>query len=362
VQPAITINFNSPLKPFVRLGAFAQVGNRFFNKRLGMSFGVRSDMNTFTTNGMNGLATLSPRLSASYIVTDRFTWNSSVGIYYKIPPYTVLGFADNAGNLVNKNAEYLRSIHYTTGFEYLPSETLRFTIEGFYKKYSNVPVALRSGISLSNLGNDFNAVGNEAVSTNGKGQTYGVEFFVQKKLTKQFFGILSYTYYRSLYSGLNQKLISSSWDNQHLLSITWGYKFKRNWELGLKFRYQGGAPFTPFDLPQSQLNYLSIGTGTLDFSRLNSQRLRGFHNSDVRIDKKWNYKKMTLDVFLDVTNWYVAKNPAIPEYTFRRNLDNSGFLTTDNLPIRPDGSNGIPTNVNNDDPVAAPTIGFILEF
>lgn len=362
VQPAVTANFNSPLKPFLRLGAFVQAGKRFADNRLGISAGIRTDMNTFTTDGMNGLQTLSPRISFSYVLTDKWTWNTSAGIYYKIPPYTILGFADNNNVLVNKNAKYQRSNHYTTGVEYLPNDGLRFTLEGFYKQYSNVPVSVRNGISLSNLGTDFTLLGNEAVTTNGKGKAYGVEFFVQKKLTNKFFGILSYTFYRSLYAGRDAKFIASSWDNQHLLSITWGYKFPRNWELGLKFRYQGGAPYTPFDETLSRLNYLSQGTGTLNYAQLNTNRLSGFNSSDVRIDKKWNFRKTTIDLFLDVTNWYVAKNPAIPEYTFKRNAANTAFETTDGLPIKTDGSNAIPTRVKNDDPFVTPTIGVIIEF
>lgn len=362
VQPAVSVNFKSPLNTFLRLGAFVQVGKRFLNNRLGVSAGVRTDMNTFTTEGMNGLQTLSPRISFSYVLADKWTWNSSVGTYYKIPPYTILGFADNNNVLVNKNAKYQRSNHYTTGFEFLPNDGLRFTIEGFYKQYSNVPVSNRNGISLANLGTDFTLLGNEAVTTNGKGKAFGAEFFVQKKLTKNFFAILSYTFYRSEYSGVDRKYIASSWDNQHLLSITWGYKFPRNWELGLKFRYQGGSPFTPFDETLSRLNYLSQGVGTLNYAQLNSQRLGSFNSGDVRIDKKWNFRKTTIDLFLDVTNWYISKNPAVPEYTFKRNATNSGFETTDGQPIKQDGSNAIPTRVKNDDPFVTPTIGLIIEF
>jgi len=352
VQPAVIANFNSPLNNFFKLGAFIQAGKRFASNRLVISAGIRTDMNTFTNTGMNGLQTLSPRISFSYVLADKWTWNSSAGIYYKIPPYTILGFAGNNNELVNKNARYQRSNHYTTGFEYLPNDGLRFTVEGFYKQYSHVPVSVRNGISLANLGTDFTLLGNEAVTSNGKGKAYGVEFFAQKKLTKNFFGILSYTFYRSLYSGSNGKYITSSWDNRHLLSITWGYKFPRNWELGLKFRYQGGAPYTPFDEIQSRLNYLSQGVGTLNYTQLNSNRLTGFNSSDVRIDKKWNFRKISIDLFLDVTNWYVAKNPAIPEYTFKRNAANTAFETT----------NAIPTRVKNDDPFVTPTLGVIVEF
>ena len=362
IQPNVSINFNSPLNNFFKYGAFLQLSKRFFDNRLGVSGGLRTDMNSFTTEGNNPLQTLSPRISFSYVLANKWTANASIGSYYKLAPYTILGFADNNQNLVNKNSQYQQSDHYVAGIEYLPNDGLRFTAEGFYKKYNNVPVSVRNGISLANLGSDFNVLGNEAVNTNGKGNAYGLEFFAQKKLTNRFFGIFSYTFYRSEYSGANNVLVPSSWDNKHLLSVTWGYKFPRNWELGLKFRYQGGAPYTPYDEAASRTNYLSQGQGIFDYAQLNSLRLTAFNGSDVRIDKKWNLKKTTIDLFLDVTNWYIAKSTAVPSYTFKRNADNSAFVTTDGRALQANGSNAIPVLLKNDEASVQPTIGFIVEF
>lgn len=362
IQPEIKYQFNSPLGTFAKYGAFGQASKAFFDTRLGISLGLRTDMNSFTETGSDPLKTLSPRLSLSYVMSEKWTLNGSIGRYFKLAPYTILGFADNAGKLVNKNADYQSSDHYVLGLEYLVNEALRFTVEGFVKNYGNVPISVNKGISLANLGGDFNVLGNEAVRTTGKGEAYGFEFFAQKKLTDKFFGILSYTYYNSSYSGLNGIMVPSSWDNRHLLSLTWGYKFPRNWELGLKFRYQGGAPYTPFDETASRTNFLSQGLGILDYGQLNTKRLRSFHSSDVRIDKKYNLKNTTIDLFLDVTNWYIAAADAAPYYAFKRTEDNKAFATADGKPMTPNGSNAIPVLLGNDKASVTPTIGFIVEF
>jgi hypothetical protein len=60
----------------------------------------------------------------------------------------------------------------------------------------------------------------------------------------------------------------------------------------LKYRYAGGTPYTPFDLVASQQNYLTIGTGTLDYGNLNALRLRAFSQLDFRVDKRVNFKKL----------------------------------------------------------------------
>jgi outer membrane receptor for ferrienterochelin and colicin len=360
IIPAQTFQYNTSIN-FSKLGLFAQAGKRFFENRLGISAGVRTDVNSFTTDGGNPLSTMSPRISMSYVLADKWTLNASIGNYSKIPPYTILGFQNNQ-QFVNKDAKYIQSTHYVIGVEHLKSESTRFTLEGFYKQYSNVPVSIQNGISLSNLGADAAILGNEPIVSNGKGRAYGFEFFAQQKLTKRFFGILSYTYFRSEYTNADGKYTASSWDNKHLLSVTMGYQFPRNWELGLKFRYQGGVPNTPYNELLSRANYLTLGSGILDYTQINSNRLRNFNASDIRIDKKWNFRKITLDLYLDVTNWYLAKSTAAPIYTFTRNADNTAFLTTDGQAIKQNGSNAIPYYLINEDATVTPTIGFIIEF
>ncbi|GGG28189.1 TonB-dependent receptor [Pontibacter amylolyticus] len=360
VQPAITVNYDTNLD-FFRYGAFGQVSRSVLNNRLGLSFGLRTDMNSFTDKGRNPLKTLSPRLSASYLLTDKWTINGSWGTYYKLPTYTVLGYQEN-NNFLNRSADYIRSIHYVLGTEFLPREDLRFTVEGFYKDYSNYPVSLRDGISLANQGGDFGSIGNEAVSTTGKGRAYGAEFYVQKKLTGTVFGVLSYTYVVSEFAGTDGRYVSSAWDYRHLASGLLGKKLPRNWEFGAKYRYAGGAPATPFDLEASQRNYASLGVGILDYTRLNTERLRPFSQLDVRIDKKWNFNRITLDLFLDIANVLGSNTPGFDRYTFQRNEDNTGFATTDGNPLRLDGGNAIPVILKNDDGNLVPTLGFIVEF
>lgn len=360
VQPAVTVNYDTNLD-FFRYGAFGQVSRSVLNNRLGLSFGLRTDMNSFTDEGRNPLKTLSPRLSASYLLTDKWTINGSWGTYYKLPTYTVLGYQEN-NDFLNRSADYIQSIHYVLGTEFLPREDLRFTVEGFYKDYSNYPVSLRDGISLANQGGDFGSIGNEAVSTTGKGRAYGAEFYVQKKLTGTVFGVLSYTYVVSEFAGTDGRYVSSAWDYRHLASGLLGKKLPRNWEFGAKYRYAGGAPATPFDLEASQRNYASLGVGILDYTRLNSERLRPFSQLDVRIDKKWNFNRITLDLFLDIANVLGSNTPGFDRYTFQRNEDNTGFTTTDGNPLRLDGGNAIPVILKNDDGNLVPTLGFIVEF
>ncbi|MBS1771237.1 MAG: TonB-dependent receptor [Bacteroidetes bacterium] len=360
IQPSVIIAANTSLS-MVRYGAYGQVATSLFADRLNLSLGLRMDGNTFTTDGNNLVKTFSPRLAASLLLMDKLKFNASVGRYYKLPPYTVLGY-QSSGIYINQAAQYISSDHIVGGFEYLPWAGGRATLEGFYKIYGNYPVSSIDGISLANKGGDFNVLGNEPVTSNGKGRVYGIEFQFQQKLTKNLYTILSYTYFKSEFTNVGGIYKPASWDNGHLLSFIGGYKFKRNYELGVKFRYQGGAPYTPFDMAASQRNYLSTGSAVYDYSQFNTQRLGAFHSMDVRVDKKWNYKKWTLDLYIDITNFYASVQPQYPKYTFARTADNTTFQTTDGQPIKSDGSNAVPLILNETKPVVVPTIGFIVEF
>lgn len=361
VTPATEIRFKSAID-FFKFGAFAQVSRNFFSDKLLVSSGIRSDINTFTQNGINPLSTLSPRLSAAFKITPKFELTGSVGMYYKIPTYTVLGYRDNTNATVNKGVDYIRSTHYVFGGQFLPNQALRITLEGFYKEYANYPVSLKNGISLANQGQEYGAVGNEAVQSSGKGKAIGFEVFIQQKMVKKLFYFVSYTYVRSKFSGLNGILLPSAWDNQHLLSGTLGYKFKKSWQLGLKYRLAGGVPYTPYNLTASQQAYPVTGNGVLDYANPNSERLKTYSQLDLRIDKTWNFKKTSIVCFIDIQNMLATKQQGTPYYTFKRTEDNSAFATTDGQALKSDGSNGIPLLLKNESATVTPTLGIIFEF
>lgn len=132
--------------------------------------------------------------------------------------------------------------------------------------------------------------------------------------------------------------------------------------MGGKFRFYGGAPYTPFDLDASQKNYASLGVGLLDYSKLNTLCLKNFSQFDFRIDKKINFRKQSFDFYFDIQNALLVKNPSFPSYTFERTADNSGFATTDGKVLNPNGSNAKPFIISEATASVTPGLGLIWEF
>lgn len=347
---------------FLKVGAYGHLSKYFFDGKFLVSAGARTDINTFTNNGNNPLKTFSPRISFAYNFNPAWNISASMGSYYKIPSYTMLGFTNENGNLINKDLKYINAIHYTIGAQFVPKRDLRFTLEAFYKSYRNYPVSLESGISYANIGTDFSAVGSENYSSIGKGRVFGIEAYAQQQLIRNLFYVVSATIYSSEFTGIDGKYKPSTWDYNFVFSTTFGYKFKNNWDVGVKYRMAGGQPYTPFDMNASVSNYLTTGKGIYDYSQLNREKLPIFSQLDFRIDKKFNFKQSSLTLFLDFQNILFYKTPYLPKFTFERTDDNSGFKTTDGQPIKTDGSNAIPMILEQESATIVPSIGFIFEF
>ncbi len=307
-----SINYSSDINLF-KYGAFGQASKTFFNSRLTTSVGMRVDGNNYSKSMSNPLDQFSPRISASYALTDKFSINMNSGRYYQLPAYTTLGFKNLAGNYINKdnNLKYISSDHFIAGVQYQPQENIVASIEGFYKLYRNYPFSLRDSLSLASKGADFGVIGDEAVTSTGEGRAYGFEVMNRSKFDEKLKLniILSYTYVISEYKTIDGEYRSTSWDSRHIVNLTVFKGFGKNWSAGFKWRYLGGQPYTPWDLTTSSLKAAWDVTGgpLPDFNQTNMLRLAPFHQLDVRIDKRFYFKKWSLMAYFDIQNAYGFK-------------------------------------------------------
>jgi hypothetical protein len=302
----VTLNYRSKLN-FFRWDLFGQVSRPFFGDRLTLSLGARMDANNYSTTMNNMLNQFSPRFSASYgIIPGRFFLNFNVGRFFELPAYTTLGYRNSIGTLVNDSlrVKYISADHIVLGIEWLPGTDSKLSLEGFYKYYRNYPFSLRDSVCLASKGSDFNVVGDEPVIPVSKGRAYGFELFYRNTDLFRFNVIVSYTFVRSEFTDYYGKYIPSAWDNRNLLNITVGRKFRHNWQLGLKWRFAGGTPYTPYDVNKSSLisAWDVQNRGYYDYSLYNTERLPSFNELDLRVDKGLYFKKWSLMFYLDIQN------------------------------------------------------------
>lgn len=337
---------------------FAQVSKSYYHARLNTSFGIRIDGNSFAHSMRNPLSQAAPRLSLSYALTDRISINFNTGMYYQMPLYTSLSYKEN-NTLVNKRhtTRYIRCMHLVQGFDWRPLANMKISIEGFYKQYANYPFLLRDSISLANFGANFGVIGNEPITSSGRGSTYGIEILAQQKLYRGLYGIVAYTLSRGQFEYRNGKTAPTAYDSRHILNLTIGKKLKRNWEIGAKFRLQSALPYTPYDLTRSSTIAVwnITAQGVFDYTQLNTLREQTAHQLDIRIDKKWFLKRININVYLDIQNIYNQQTKKYPILDVQRD-------TNLNPIVNPNNPNQyLMRYIENTNGRILPSIGVIIE-
>ncbi|MBN1995911.1 TonB-dependent receptor [candidate division KSB1 bacterium] len=283
-------------------------------RRLTLSGGLRFDHFSYT-----GQSALDPRLGLSVHLSPSTQVNLAYGQHSQSPPYIQLGM-----HPANKTLDYKKTRQVVLGLERLFREDIRGTVEVFYKEYSDVP------ISVSSLTPDpFDRSDGELVNK-GEGYAQGIEFFLQKKLDRNYHFTLSYSFSDS--KGLDPRFNEYyPWDYDyrhvftfingykfHLMNKKWYQKLNRNFiynlfawilpfgdqvEVSVRWRYLGGRPHTePVYYPNLQ-RWLSDET-----VRYNQTRYPSYHRLDFRLDRRFMFNGWNLVTFFDIMNIYGRDN------------------------------------------------------
>jgi len=352
------INYSSDLSLF-KWNFFGQVSKSFIKDKLILSLGIRSDANSYSTQMVNLLDQMSPRISASYSLSPKLTLNFNTGRFYQLPAYTTMGYRTGTNELINKNngLRYIQADHLVAGFDFRRNNRSKITLEGFYKFYNYYPFSLRDSVSLASKGADFGVSGDEPVKSVSKGKAWGVELYFSEKLTNNIEATLSYTWVTSTFEDKHGDFIPSAWDNGHILNVSVLGTLNKGWTIGTKWRFVGGAPFTPYDIDKSSLiaAWNVRGQGYLNYDKYNEERLGVFHQLDLRVDKEFFFKKWMLNVYLDVQNLYNFKAKQPDALILMR--DSNGNPIVDPL----DSSRYKLKYLASESGTVLPTIGIIVE-
>ncbi|MFN0158166.1 MAG: TonB-dependent receptor [Bacteroidota bacterium] len=292
---SLNINVRNFLSTGYKGSAYAQLSRRFlrdFNAHVGTRIDYFSLINTKTY--------LSPRASLAYDLTPVTTLTASAGVYRQSPSYVWL-----VANEKNRLLRAGRADQYIFSIDHLLDADLRVRLEGFYKDYRNYPASVnRPYLVLANTGGGFGgsdenfaSFGFDQLVSAGKGQSRGVEFLMQKKLSDTpLYGLVSATVMRTTFTALDNVERPGAFDQKFIINVSGGYKFDDQWEASMKFRFSTGQPYTPFN-----------PNGTQDVSSYNTLRVKSAHSLDVRVDRRWNFSAWNLIVYLDIQNVYNNK-------------------------------------------------------
>jgi hypothetical protein len=289
--------------------AFKAAGYAQFSQKLGRlqaTLGVRWDY----FNLIEQKSSVAPRGSLKYILTEQTNLNFSTGRYAQAPSYIWL-----LTNPDNRKLTYMTADQYVLGADHLLRSDLQISVEGYVKQYHDYPAsALQPFLVLSNYGSGyggsqeaFASFGVDPLVSEGNGVAKGVEVFIQKKLSETpFYGIMSVSFNKSEFAGLDGVRRPGSFDQRWIINLGGGYILNDEWELSAKFRFATGRPYTPYN-----------SDGTQSAQYYNASRVKSNHSLDVRVDRRWLFSGWSLIGFIDIQNVYNKQPNDVPVYNER---------------------------------------------
>ncbi|MFH2007993.1 MAG: TonB-dependent receptor [bacterium] len=272
--------------------------------------------------------TFDPRLTTKFKLHKKLSLNLGIGLFHQEPFYTEL-FPVSGGN---PNTKHERSLHASLGLAWQARQSLSMEMTGFVK------YLWRRIAGTSMLVWRDGEVVRENVANQGKGRIFGGEILIKKKPDRdcpkwlklqKCFGWISYTILRSERQdepGGNWRLFD--FDQTHILTIVLSGAWPGGWELGIRFRLASGNPTTFYQggiYDADGDNYLGLP------GQQNAERLPLFHQLDIRLDKKFVFKKWMLSIYLDIQNVYNYQASEFVVYNF--NYTEKSYLK--GLPIIP---------------------------
>ncbi len=252
---------------------------------------------------------LDPRFVTKYKLFKKTELKAGIGMFHQSP-----GDIQSDKDFGNPDLALINAVHYTVGVDQDLYKELTLGIEGFFKRMRNL------------ISSDPETIYNNE----GSGKVWGLEFLLKHADNGRFFGWISYTIMRSEridHPGDKKRLFD--FDQTHILTVLANLVLGRGWEAGFRFRLVSGNPDTPvlgsvFDA-DSDIYWPIYGDS-------NSTRLPAFHQLDIRVDKKWTFKRnIKMNVYLDVSNLYNRKNPEGYSY----NYDYTEKQYFNGLPVMP---------------------------
>lgn len=265
-------------------------------------------------------AQVDPRLRFGWQVAENTAIKGGVGLYTQAPnpPFKY----DPAFG--NPRIGIERSAHQSLGVEQQLPADITLEVTGFYKYLWDL-----TANSNELLVDEEGMIAPELFASTGTGHIFGGELLLRKALSRNLFGWLSYTLMRSTRRDApGQDFYLFDFDQTHILTLIASYKLPRNWQIGARFRLVSGNPTTGvlggvYD--GSSGNYIQV-----DGPR-NGDRLPAFHQLDLRVDKRWIYRRLSMTLYLDVLNVYNHQNAEGFSYSYDFQQRN----TIASLPILP---------------------------
>lgn len=299
-----------------KTAAYLQVGLPLLDGKLRLDAGGRWDRFDLINR-----SEAAPRLGMSWRLSPAAALRLSYGVHLQSPESAWI-----ASHADNRRLDFLRAEAAAAGLDLNLGRFGRLVLEGFGKRYTRYPVDLANPfLTMANQGGSIvPTYFGSRMASSGSGRSRGLEVGWDGAQGRWAWR-LDYSYSRVEFRALDGVLRNGDFDFGHIVNLALAWRPGPGWDLGLRWRYQGGQPYTPFDLPLSTARDSSY----FDMTRINTLRYPPFHRLDLRAAKAFAFRKWSLEAFLDVQNVYNRRN------IYYRFWDDGREQTVHFLPVVP---------------------------
>lgn len=238
-----------------------------------------------------------PRLQSRYELSYNWALTAAYGQHHQFKNFAAYSKGFGNPKLKQETAE-----HYEVGIEHQLNKSWFWKLEAYYKTLDNLITARLSKYFYNDL-TDAQYLELPRYTNDAKGKAWGVEFFLNKVTTDNWYGWLSIAYSRTERTHLiTKKNFRYKTDQPWIVNLVANYRLKSQWEIGLKWRLQSGQLITPVVDAQRGLNPDYPDIYTPIYGELNSLRLPLQTNMDLRAQKNFRFNKWELGVYFDLLN------------------------------------------------------------
>jgi len=265
-----------------------------------------------------------PRMNVLFQASSRHLLSLSGGIHSQMQPaYIHFAAPDSViinhvqvpnlnKELSNKNLKVSRAAHLVFSHQWFVSERIRLQTDVYYQWIWNVPVyPTASGISLINRGTTFTRFFPSKTMVNrGTGYNYGIEFTFDKRFFRNYYILSNLTLFQSKYLASDNRWRNTDYNAQYYFNFLAGYerpfgKSRQNrWLLGIRYVHGGGRLYSPPDIPASNAVMEIVPVN----DSINTLRFPDYSRLDFRTGIRFNAKKTSWEIMLDILNVLNTRN------------------------------------------------------
>jgi hypothetical protein len=292
----VTLNENSATQ---LLQGFAQWQYRA-NEKLTFNAGGH-----YTYFVLNGSQSLEPRLGMQFQLNSQHTFSLGAGMHTRVAPVayylTKVTMPDGSVQEANRNLGLTKAVHQAISHDWRISENWRLKTEAYYQYLYDVPVEINGTETLLSTAG---GVQDMRFNNAGKGENYGIEFTLEKFLSKGFYALATASLYESRYQDGLGTWRNSRFNNHYVVNVLGGKEFKVGREkqnvIGLNTRlvWRGGMYETPINVAESKAEQRTI----LIKEQAYTYQVPAFFRLDFSASYRINRPKTAWSINLEMQN------------------------------------------------------------